>query len=379
MEDLTQKMANPSEKKQESVTTPLESGGMEPPRAPAAGVKTSHASLQTPPFETWGKFIHNEATYRGVDWLLNSAVGVSVAYWAGRTQHGKDHFGTPVGRFFKQVLSPFLTSESSLAEGAKWGTTLTSISAGGLAITPLMVGLECRPIKKASIRWMDEAIYGKEVVENDPRFAQSYAAIDQEPRKDFSLGMASRYVALVPFLVFASVPKLNQQGIRFLYDPIARLTKSAAKLVGIRPGTMALEGALEHINGDPATPKQFMSNWDFLHRTIGFDFGLTLLYSYVHEPIYKAFSCRWGRQENGASICQNESPAPAAIALDRVTHAVPEAIISEARAVKNAAEAVEKTAQRFTHHKDLTTAQPHLRFTEYAAHPSSSTHAQPSV
>ncbi|MDX1974232.1 MAG: hypothetical protein SFT92_01005 [Rickettsiales bacterium] len=243
-----------------------------------------------PPFVSAGKRIHNEMTYRVIDWLVNSSIGVAFTYWTTRTASGEKYFGKPVAGFFKKVLSPILKEPEALEKGAKWGGMFASIMAGGTAIIPPMMVMENKHNKKAIVRWLDEKIYGKETVAHDPKFEESYRAIDEEPKKSFATGMAARFLALAPLIAWVSLPKLNDPAIKYLYDPIGKASKWVAESIGIRPKKMLVEGTMELVEGNPKLPKKFMSNWDFLHRTIGFDFGLTFFYAILHEAAFKALA-----------------------------------------------------------------------------------------
>lgn len=241
-------------------------------------------------FVSKGEVIHNEITYRGVDWFVNSAVGVAFSYATSKTEAGKKYFGKPVSAFFKKILSPVLKNPAHLEEGSKWGTMFASIMAGGTAIIPVMLKLENKETKKAIIRNLDEKIYGKEAVENDPKFAAAYKAIDEEPEKDFKTGMIARFIAIAPLITIASIPATNKPMIKYVYDPIGKMSKFVAEKMGIRPAKMMKEGVMELVEGDPNLPKKFMSNWDYLHRTIGFDFGLTFFYAILHEMAFEGLS-----------------------------------------------------------------------------------------
>lgn len=253
--------------------------------------QSAEPALSKEEFRSAGRRIHNEITYRGIDWLVNSAIGVGFTYWAERTHTGKQYFSKPVSNFFKKILKPVLKSPAALEEGAKWGSMFTSIMAGGTAIIPVLMFMEDKGNKKSMIKKMDEWYYGKDVVANDPQFQSSYDAIDKEPPKGFAIGMASRLLAIAPLITVASIPATNKVLIKNLYDPIANLTKKAAGAVGIKPSkAMLAEGEKVFLEGDPSLPKKFQNNWDFLHRTIGFDFGLTIFYSIFHEIAYKALA-----------------------------------------------------------------------------------------
>jgi hypothetical protein len=262
------------------------------------------------PFVSTGYRIHNEITYRGIDWLLNSTVGVATTYWAARTPSGEKYFQKPVSNFFKKVLAPVLKEEKNLAEGAKWGTSFASIMAGGFAIIPLMTFMEDKKHKRKAVRRMDEILYGKEAVANDPKFEESYCRIDDEPRKNFMTGMAARFIAIAPLIAVASIPATNKRLIKYIYDPIGNTTKKVAQILGIKPGEKMMNpvfGKMEHLDGDPNTPKQMQSNWDFLHRTIGFDFGLTVFYAILHEMSYKSLAKRFAKPEESKAAVSDVS------------------------------------------------------------------------
>lgn len=281
-------MADIEEKNKE--TSPAETPPIQSSAAKMALPAPCEGTEKKPMSMTAGRRIHNEITYRGIDWILNSTVGVAFAYWSARTKSGEKYFGKPVSGFFKKILRPLLKNEKSVDEGAKWGTMFAGIMAGGFTIIPPMMVMESKKIKKGIIRWLDEKIYGKEKVANDPQFAQCYRDIDDEPHKDFATGMAARLIAIAPLIAAASTPAVNKPLIKYLYDPIGKLSKWITHTLRINPGKMAIEGALERVEGDPNLPKTFQSNWDFLHRTIGFDFGLTIFYSIFHEIAYKGLA-----------------------------------------------------------------------------------------
>ncbi len=258
------------------------------------------------PFHSAGRRIHNEITYRGIDWLLNSSVGVAFAYWSARKPSGEKYFGNPVSGVFKAILKPFLKTDAATAEGAKWGTKFAGIMAGGFAIIPIMTVMENRNVKKGVIRWLDEKIYGEEKVKNDPQFEAAYRAIDEEPKKGFKTGMISRFIAIAPLITISSIPATNKPLIKYLYDPLGNVSKWAMKKLGIKPNKMLMHETLEHLEGDPNIKKQPQNDWDFLHRTIGFDFGLTIFYSIFHEISYKCMAALEGKRKKQPVV----KPAP---------------------------------------------------------------------
>jgi hypothetical protein len=313
-------------------------------------------------FESLGKRVHNEVTYRGVDWILNASVGVTFAYWASRTKSGAKYFSEPVANFFRKILKPIFKSEATVEEGAKWGSMFASIMFGGTATIPPIMILENKKVKKSIIKTLDEKIYGKDEVAADPRFEESYKAIDEEPQKDFATGMITRFASLAP-LIAITVSPANKYMVQYLYNPIAKATKWGAEKIGIKPGKFALRGTMEHVEGDIKAPKKFLSDWDFIHQTIGFDFGLSFFYAYIHEAVYKAMSC-WegGGDKSGKPGCQNKTSA-AIEALDTAAHGIPNTIVTEAQIAKHTAEAIEKSAEKFAHKRH---PMKHENFTDYA-------------
>lgn len=264
---------------------------------------------ETAPEATMGKIIHNEITYRGVDWLLNSTLGVATTYWAARTESGQKYFQKPVINFFSRALEPILKTPEKVAEGARWGSMFTSIIVGGMLIIPPMVMLEKKENKKKIIKGLDSWIYGKDKVESDPRFQQAYDAIDHETPKDFSTGMAARFAVLAPMIYASVTPDINKHMVKYLYKPIARGTKAAAESIGIKPQKLIERGVVEVAEGDISHTPKFVSDWDFIHTAMGFDFGLTAIYSYAHEYAYKGISAlRYG--STPAADVKEESQKP---------------------------------------------------------------------
>jgi len=241
-------------------------------------------------FVTTGEKIHNEITYRGVDFLLSSLLGVGFTYWAAKTKYGQEHYSKPVINFFKAVLKPVLHNEKTLEEGARWGNMFTSICLGGTAIIPPMIVLENKKVKDKIIRGLDKKIYGKEKIENDPKFEEAYQRINDEPVQDFKTGMAARFTILVPMIMVTTIPAANKLMLKYLYKPIAKSTKWMAETIGIKPAKLIAEGEHVLVDGDPNLPKQFQSNWDFIHTTFGLDAGLCIIYSFLHEYAYKAMA-----------------------------------------------------------------------------------------
>ncbi|NBX04463.1 MAG: hypothetical protein EBR02_10490, partial [Alphaproteobacteria bacterium] len=285
------------EKQKETVNSP----------SPAPSPHVECAPEEGASHQTAGHKIHNELTYRGVDWLLNSTVGVASTIATDRTELGKKWFSEPVTNFFKKALAPILKNPAQLQEGATWGRRFASIMAGGFAIIPVMMVMENKKVKKGVVRWLDEKMYGKETVAEDPKFHECYEAIDKEPEKGLGTGMASRLLTLAPLIAVTVEPRTNMILIKKIYQPIGNFSKRCALKLGIKPNKWWLEkGAMEHLDGNPKTPKQFQNNWDFLHATIGFDFGMTALYSVLHEAAYKTLAALGMKKDKTESVSSDD-------------------------------------------------------------------------
>lgn len=244
---------------------------------PPTGVAPA-APVAAPEFKSFGWKAHNEITYRGVDFLLNSVIGITFAYWAQRTKAGLKYFGKPTESLGRMAIQPFTSDKASIEEGAKWGSRIASIIIGGTAIIPPMTFLENKKVKHAIVCGIDNMVYGKEAVENDPKFAELHNSINHEPKKDFVTGMLARFAVLIPMFAWTMTKKLNDPTIKYVYDPLARGTKHVAGSMGIKAPKMK------------STIIDGQSNWDYLHQTISFDSFLTFVYSFLHEYSFKAFA-----------------------------------------------------------------------------------------
>lgn len=265
------------------------------------------------PVMTLGRRLHNELTYRGVDFALNSAIGVGFTYWTTRTHSGRACFGEPVTQGFKTLLSPLVKNEQSLNTGAHWGSMFTSIILGGTLIIPPMMALEDKKNKSRIVRWIDEHYYGKEAVANNPHFQACYDDIAGEPRKNFTTGMAARIAVLTPMIAMTVFDKTNEPLVKYFYNPIGRASKAMCKGLGMQPKGLMERGMTETVQGAP----KFVSDWEFIHRTIGFDAGLTFIYSYAHEKAYKGLAAL-GMRENEA---ENTPASATPSSLVHIAHA----------------------------------------------------------
>jgi hypothetical protein len=253
------------------------------------------------PFKSWGNRIHNGLTYYGVDWLLNSAFGVTFSLLTERTKFGAKYWGKYVrDGLFGKPLGLFVKDTENFLSAKKWGSRFFGIMFGGTAIIPLMTKLENKENKKKIIKSIDETIYGKQAVASDPKFEESYQAVDQESEKTVSVGLVTRLAALTPIIAATMYKPLNEGPIRrFIYEPGTKLVHWVTQKLKLDPKptgkwkTFGDEGktfrAVTDSNGDP-----HKHNWDYLKFLVAYDFGLTLIYAAFHEAAFKIGANLWG-------------------------------------------------------------------------------------
>jgi hypothetical protein len=258
-------------------------------------------------FVSAGERIHNEITYRGVDLFLNTAAAVAFAVWSSRTHTGQKYFLEPVKGFFRTALKPFFKTVEGLEKGAGGGASFISIMFGGTAIIPPIMFLEDAKNKKNIVHGIDNMVYGKDKVDNDPKFAAAYQEIEQQPKKDFGTGMIARLIVLAPLIYSTINPKINGFLEKNYYSHLAKGSKTVAEVLHIKPGQF-----MQKIGSDGK------SNWEFLHNTIAFDLGLTAFYSVLHEFVYKSFArSNHNRHEKKAAAAE----AHGTLSGTRSTHA----------------------------------------------------------
>lgn len=234
--------------------------------------------------ETMGKKAHWFMTYAGVDWLLNSTVGVAFAFLTARTEIGQRFFGRPVEKGFSAVLKPVIKNEQVLEKAVNGGKDFLSIMVGGTVINPIITKFESHDTKKKITKSFDKLFYGSRMVENDPYFERAYQEIDNEPVKDTKGVWISRGMAIAPLWAATFSPRImkffesnNIPGLRLInFDHVSSFSKKLAGSVGIKPGKFMQQTQLNKTTGEVT------SNWDALHRYIGFDFGLTIFYAVLH-------------------------------------------------------------------------------------------------
>jgi hypothetical protein len=278
---------------------------------------------------TTGKKIHWGLTYLGGDWLLNSSFGVAFAYVASRTHWGQKHYTKPVNEFLNKIVEPLIENADTRKKVVGGGTSFLNIMFGGTVVNPLLTHLESHKQKKSISKFFDKLIYGKDRVENDPKFQQAYDAIDHEPKKDSKSAWLARFIALAPLIAASSTPKVNEffkttklpvLGI-ISHDSISSFTRKTAEKIGIRPQKMMTETGLNTMTG------KVTSNWQALHDLIGFDFGYTVYYALLHSAAFSAvaklFQTNHDKREE-RKAAQANVPLPAREEIPNATPAAPQ-------------------------------------------------------
>lgn len=241
-------------------------------------------------FVSAGEKVHRWGTYLSVDWIFNAISGVSLSYLGKQTKLGQKYWSGPITRGFEKALSPLIKNPENLAKSAESGNIFVSIIAGGmLTIPPLMI-LESKSVKKSIVQRWDKIIYGKEKVENDPKFQQSYDEIDNAPDKSFASGMTSRFAALAPLLALVLIPQTKKQIDKYLFNHIENA--SAATMTKAGFGKEKLFGKL------PVDEAQ--SKWKFIHENAAMDLGLGIPYAILHSMFYNMFSKNSHDKKEGA-------------------------------------------------------------------------------
>ncbi len=230
------------------------------------------------PFISTGQHIHKWGTYLSVDWIFNAMTGVTFAYWGKFTESGKKIWSEPITNAFKKGLGPLIKNEEQLAKSAAYGNVFMSIIAGGMFTIPPLLVLENKKNKKNITQALDEKIYGKETVENDPRFQASYEAIENAPEKDFTRGLTSRFAALAPLLAMVLIPATRKISDKLWFDHVAHASDVTARKMGFSP---------ESFKNLPAA--EAAGRWDFIHKSVAMDAGLGVPYAILHAFFYNKF------------------------------------------------------------------------------------------
>lgn len=269
------------------------------------------------PIVTAGQHIHKWGTYLSVDWVFNTIVGVGFAYWGKYTKLGQKLWSGPLQEVGTFLLKPIFKSD--LVKGGKVADKafealqysvgkfelFFSIIFGGMMTIPPLMWLENKKNRINITRGLDETIHGKEVVASDPKFEESYKAIEEEPKKDFSAGMKARFVALAPLLAWVLIP--NSWGNRpvfhslvkasdLYFGKIGKAVDSTARKMGFSPNKLkdGVELVLENSEGTinivekPVSGAEKFKN--VTTNAIPMDFGLGLPYAGLHAIFYNMFA-----------------------------------------------------------------------------------------
>lgn len=293
-------------------------------------------------FISKGEKIHKWTTYLGVDWVFNTAVGVSFAYWGKFTESGKRIWSENLNKGFTALLKPIIKNPASLESSVGKGNMFMSIIAGGMFTIPPLMALENNKVRKSIIKFFDKKIYGKEAVENDPKFEKAYDEIEHAPKKDFETGMWSRFAALAPLLAIVLVPKTRDLSNKYYFEHVSNLSEGIGKTMGF--GEHSFKGV------EAAEAKK---RWKFIHDSVAMDSGLCLPYAGLHAFFYNLFANKKARK-----LAKQEANAQ-----DEAT-TLPPATPTDNRDEQAAS----------TDHADkiakLKTVEPRGQFTDYAQKPS---------
>lgn len=250
------------------------------------------------PFKTAGEKVHKWGTYLGVDWIFNAAAGVAFAYWGKYTKTGQKIFSGPVKHGFETMLKPIIKDPKSLKSSVEYGNMFVSIITGGMFTIPPLMVLENNKVKKSITQTIDGMVYGKDAIENDPRFKEAYERIENAPKKDFLTGMSSRFVALSPLLASVLFPPTRNLLDKHYFSHITKASTSLSTKMGL--GAEKLFPKL--------SKAQALERNAFIHDNFALDFGFGVPYAILHSVFYNKFA---GDQKEGAAETPVEKPAEA--------------------------------------------------------------------
>lgn len=237
-------------------------------------------------FVTAGERIHKWGTYLSVDWIFNATVGVAFAYWGKFTESGQRMWSGPITKGFTKILSHCMKDEQ-LERSVGKGNLFMSIIAGGMFTIPPLMVLENSKVKKSIVKFFDKMIYGKDKVENDPKFQQAYEEIKEAPKKDFWTGMTSRFAALAPLLAIVLIPKTQKLSDKYFFNHISKASAKVATKLGFS-AEKTFQGVKEVGGKKP---------WEFVHEGVAMDAGLGIPYAILHAFTYNLFAGFKGKKK----------------------------------------------------------------------------------
>ena len=231
-------------------------------------------------FVSKGERIHKLGTYLSVDWLLNAATGVGFAYWGKYSDLGKKMWSGPLTEGFSKLLSPVIKNPEYLKASVGKGNMFMSIIAGGMFTIPPLMALESKKVKLSITKTFDNLIYGKDKVENDPKFQEAYEEIEKAPDKKFMSGMTSRFVELSPLLAMVLIPVTQKFSSRIYFNHVEHGSEAVARKLGF-----SAEKSFKNI-----TLPEAKERWKFIHESVAMDFGLGIPYAMLHAFFYNMFA-----------------------------------------------------------------------------------------
>ncbi len=258
------------------------------PDPPSLASATADAPETTPPAPgeakggtvTTGAKIHKWGTYLSVDWIFNTATGVSFAYWGKYTDTGKKFWSGPVTDAFTKALKPLIKDPAQLKKSAGYGNMFMSIIAGGMFTIPPLMALENNKVKKNITEFFDNMIYGKDKVANDPEIQASYKEIENAPKKDFFSGLTSRFTALAPLLAIVLIPTTKKIGNKMWFNHVEAASEFTAAKAGL-----SAEKVFAKLPAAEAKDR-----WKFIHESVAMDFGLGIPYAILHAVFYNKYA-----------------------------------------------------------------------------------------
>jgi hypothetical protein len=270
---------------------------------PESVVEDSSKKKRT--FVSAGEHFDHWSKYLTIDWVWNAASSACFAYWGKFTNLGQKVWSRPLDKGFTFILKPMFKDPENLREGVRWGNTFSSIIMGGLMFTipPLLV-LENKNVKLKIVKFYDGLFYGKDKVENDPKFQQAYEEIENAPKKGFLANFISRYIALAPLL--ASV--IYKPSRKWLSANVFRHVATGTKAISPKIGVTA-EKLFRKFPG-----AERMKRWNYVHdEAIAMDLSFGLPYAVMHAFFYNmlanVFAGRKTKEssDNNAAEVKSES------------------------------------------------------------------------
>ncbi len=269
--------------------------------APDAPEKVAEPPAATPapeekkqPFITKGQTFHKWSTYLGIDWIFNAYTGVKFAYWGNFSKTGQEKWSGPITNFFTKVLKPIIKNEKQLEKSAGYGNIFMSIIAGGMFTLPPLLVLENNKVKKSLVKFYDKIFYGKERVENDPKFQEAYEAIQEAPKKDFWRGLTSRFAALAPLLAIVLIPVTKKASDKIWFDHVEKASEVTATKMGF-----SAEKSFKNV-----APAEAKERWRFIHKSVAMDFGLGVPYAVLHQFFYDRFVAKKHKKDTAAGLAE---------------------------------------------------------------------------